>query len=94
MNLLEVLAENYLRKSYDIKDINEFNAIKLRLSTVRGELVDFANSEEVKNIHQKGLYTEEEVKNMFDAYRVFRNSYTNLNIWDSEEWFERNKKQL
>ena len=51
------------------------------------------NLEEAKEHIQKGLYTEEEVKKLFDSYRIFRNENPNLSIHDSETWFEQNKKK-
>jgi hypothetical protein len=41
----------------------------------------------------KVTYTEEEVKNIFDNYRIFRNTNACLSIYDSENWFEQNKKK-
>jgi hypothetical protein len=35
----------------------------------------------------KRTYTKKEVKELFDAYRIYRNTHTGLSIYDSERWF-------
>lgn len=39
------------------------------------------------------MYTEEEVKSIFDKFRIFRNENENLSIRDVEQWFDQHKKK-
>jgi len=48
-----------------------------------------ANSPEAKELHTKGMYSEEEVKKLILKYSNKPNSYQVT----GEEWFEHNKKQ-
>jgi len=39
------------------------------------------------------IYIEEEVKILFDKFRIFKNENINLSIYDVEQWFDQNKKK-
>lgn len=104
---LEEAAILQLEETYHIETKNEFDAITLNLNSVVNEMIEFAKSSEVKDYHQKGLFTEEELKvfarRCWNASDDFREELDRIMSGNSnfdkphspnfKQWFDEHKKK-